>query len=174
MRSTGEVMGIDRTFGLAFAKSQIAAGDRLPTSGMVFISVADRDKETAVRAARTFVELGFAIAATAGTASHLEERGIPVATVVAKLGEATGVDAVDLIASGKVDLVVNSPRGRGARADGDHIRAEANKSAIPCLTTAAAGVAAAEGMADWAHHELRVRSLQEYHRGASDQLALEL
>ena len=174
MRSTGEVMGIDRTFGLAFAKSQMAAGDRLPSTGMVFLSVADRDKPTAIRAAHKFTDLGFAIAATAGTAAFLESNGIPVATVVAKLGEATGVDAVDLIASGKVDLVVNSPRGRGARADGDHIRAAAEQHAIPCLTTAAAGVAAAEGMADWARHELRVRTLQEYHRGASDQLELEL
>jgi carbamoyl-phosphate synthase large subunit len=174
MRSTGEVMGIDRTFGLAFAKSQMAAGDRLPTDGMVLLSVADRDKSTAVGAARKFIELGFAIAATAGTATFLENQGIPVATVVAKLGEATGVDAVDLISSGKVDLVVNSPRGRGARADGDHIRAAAEQHAIPCLTTAAAGVAAAEGMGDWARHELRVRTLQEYHRGATDQLELQL
>jgi carbamoyl-phosphate synthase large subunit len=172
MRSTGEVMGIDRTFGLAFAKSQIAAGNRLPTGGMVFISVADRDKQTAIDAARRFVELGFSIAATAGTARALEAHGIGVATVVAKLGEATGVDAVDLIASGKVNLVVNSPRGRGARADGDHIRAAAEQHAIPCLTTVAAGIAAAEGMADWARHELRVRSLQEYHRAPTDQLEL--
>ncbi len=174
MRSTGEVMGIDRTFGLAFAKSQIAAGDRLPTGGMVFISVADRDKRAAVRAAAKFVELGFTIAATAGTAAYLEARGVPVAEVVAKIGDATGVDAVDLIASGKVDLVINAPRGRGARADGDHIRSAAAVHAVPCLTTAAAGEAAAEGIADWAHHELRVRSLQDYHRGATDQLELEL
>ncbi|MEY2430438.1 MAG: carbamoyl-phosphate synthase large subunit [Acidimicrobiaceae bacterium] len=174
MRSTGEVMGIDRTFGLAFAKSQMAAGDRLPTGGMVFLSVADRDKDTAIGAARKFIDLGFTIAATAGTAESLESHGVPVATVVAKLGEATGVDAVDLIASGKVNLVINSPRGRGARADGDHIRAAAEQHAIPCLTTAAAGVAAAEGMADWAHHELRVRTLQEYHRGSTDQLELPL
>src|SRR4051812_29127821 len=174
MRSTGEVMGIDRTFGLAFAKSQMAAGDRLPTAGRVLPSVPDRHREPAVGAARRFIELGFTIAATAGTASFLEGRGLPVATVVAKLGEATGVDAVDLIASGKVNLVVNSPRGRGARADGDHIRAAAEQHAIPCLTTAAAGVAAAEGMADWAHHELRVRSLQEYHASPTDQLELGL
>jgi carbamoyl-phosphate synthase large subunit len=176
MRSTGEVMGIDRTFGLAFAKSQMAAGDRLPTNGMVFISVADRDKAAAVRAASKFVALGFTIAATAGTADALETNGVPVATVVAKLGEPerTGVDAVDLIGSGKVELVINSPRGRGARADGDHIRSAASVHSIPCLTTAAAGIAAAEGIADWAHHELRVRSLQEYHRSAGDQLELDL
>jgi carbamoyl-phosphate synthase large subunit len=167
-------MGIDRTFGLAFAKSQMAAGDRLPTGGMVFLSVADRDKQTAIGAAQRFMDLGFSIAATAGTATFLEEHGVPVATVVAKLGEATGVDAVDLIASGKVDLVINSPRGRGARADGDHIRAAAQQHSIPCLTTAAAGVASADGIADWTHHELRVRSLQEYHASATDQLELEL
>src|SRR6202008_425297 len=93
MRSTGEVMGIDRTFGLAFAKSQIAAGDRLPTDGMVFLSVADRDKGVAVKAARVFVAHGFTVAATSGTAAHLEAHGVPVATVVAKIGEPTGVDA---------------------------------------------------------------------------------
>jgi carbamoyl-phosphate synthase large subunit len=140
----------------------------------VFVSVADRDKRIGLQAARRFHELGFAIAATSGTAAHLEANGVPVATVVAKLGEATGVDAVDLIASGKVDLVINSPRGRGARADGDHIRSAASVHAIPCLTTAAAGLAAAEGMADWAHHELRVRTLQEYHAAPTDQLELPL
>jgi carbamoyl-phosphate synthase large subunit len=176
MRSTGEVMGIDRTFGLAFAKSQMAAGDRLPTGGMVFISVADRDKAAAVRAASKFVDLGFTIAATVGTADALEASGVPVATVVAKLGEPehSGVDAVDLIGSGKVELVINSPRGGGARADGDHIRSAAAVHSIPCLTTAAAGMAAAEGIADWARHDLRVRSLQDYHRGLSDQLELDL
>jgi carbamoyl-phosphate synthase large subunit len=177
MRSTGEVMGIDRTFGLAFAKSQMAAGDRLPTSGMVFISVADRDKAVAIQAAAKFVDLGFTIAATVGTARALESSGVPVDSVVAKLGEPSGIDAVDavnLIGSGKVKLVINSPRGRGARADGDHIRSAAAVHAIPCLTTAAAGIAAAEGIADWAHHDLRVRTLQEYHSSVTDQLELEL
>ncbi|MET1039423.1 MAG: carbamoyl phosphate synthase large subunit, partial [Acidimicrobiales bacterium] len=175
MRSTGEVMGIDLTMGLAFAKSQIAAGDRLPASGTVFLSLADRDKPTAEAAARLFRELGFAIAATAGTARFLEERGIEVATVVAKLGEETGHDAVELIQSGKVDLVVNSPRGRGPRADGAHIRRAAASANIPVVTTAAAGLAAARGMADWSRHELRVRTLQEYHQGVNaDQLSLPL
>ena len=128
-----------------------------------------------MKAARVFVELGFTIAATSGTAAALEGNGIPVATVVAKIGEPTGVDAVDLINSGKVDLVINSPRGGGARADGEHIRAAAGVNQVPCLTTAAAGLAAAEGIADWAHHELRVRSLQEYHEGRDgDQLPLPL
>ena len=89
MRSTGEVMGIDRSFGLAFAKSQAAAGNRLPASGTVFLSLADRDKPVGIELARRFVELGFALAATAGTARAVEEEGLPVATVVAKVGEGT-------------------------------------------------------------------------------------
>jgi carbamoyl-phosphate synthase large subunit len=175
MRSTGEVMGIDLTVGLAFAKSQLAAGNKLPVEGTVFLSLADRDKDTGVRAAQQFVELGFTIVATSGTAAHLRNHRIPVATVVAKLGEASGTDAVELIASGKVQLVVNSPRGRGPRADGAHIRTAAGASRVPLLTTAAAGLAAANGMADWARHPLQVRSLQEYHRGVeSNQLEFEL
>ena len=140
MHSTGEVMGIDTTFGLAFAKSQIAAGEQLPERGTVFISLADRDKRVGTEAARRFAELGFALAATTGTADHLEAEGVAVSVRVAKLGEsdADGTDAVALITSGQVDLVVNSPRGRGPRADGSHIRAAAGVAGIPCLTTAAA------------------------------------
>jgi carbamoyl-phosphate synthase large subunit len=165
MRSTGEVMGIDLTFGLAFAKSQLAAGTNLPTSGTVFLSLADRDKEVGVKTAQRFRELGFLIAATSGTAEHLTRNGIDVATVVAKIGEPDGQDAVDLIESGDVVLVVNSPRGRGPRADGAHIRAAAGKYNIPLLTTGAAGLAAVNGMADRAAHPLEVRPLQEYHQG---------
>jgi carbamoyl-phosphate synthase large subunit len=174
MRSTGEVMGIDRTFGLAFGKAQISAGDRLPDTGTVFVSLADRDKPAGVKAAARFVELGFAVAATDGTADHLERHGVPVAQRVAKVmseddalphpppdGRPT---AVDLIAGGQVALVVNSPRGRGARADGAYIRRAANVHRVPCLTTAAAALAAAESSVDRARHDLRVRTLQEYHR----------
>ncbi len=165
MRSTGEVMGIDTTFGLAFAKSQLAAGDRLPETGCVFMSLADRDKATGVEAARRFHKAGFTVAATAGTADALEADGIPVATRVAKVGEAAGTDAVELIGSDQVQVVVNSPRGRGARADGAHIRAAAALHGVPCLTTAAAGLAAANGILDRASHELAVRTLQEFHAG---------
>ncbi len=172
MRSTGEVMGIDRTFGLAFGKAQISAGDRLPDGGTVFVSLADRDKPAGVQAAARFVDLGFAIAATDGTADHLERHGVPVAQRVAKVSsedESPPVDddrptAVDLIAGGRVALVVNSPRGRGARADGAYIRRAANVHRIPCLTTAAAALAAAESSVDRSRHDLRVRTLQEYHR----------
>jgi carbamoyl-phosphate synthase large subunit len=166
MRSTGEVMGIGETFGLAFAKSQLAAGNRLPTEGTVFLSLADRDKAGGVEAARTFAELGFSLAATSGTAALLESEGIEVATVVAKVGtpHPGAADAVELIAGGQVQLVVNTPRGRGPRADGLHIRETAMAHQVPCLTTVAAARAAAAGIADWIRHPLTVRSLQEHHQ----------
>ena len=170
MRSTGEVMGIDLTVGLAFAKSQLAAGDRMPTEGTVFMSLADRDKPTGLRAARRFVEAGFDIVATSGTASYLRASGVPVSQVLAKLGidgtvTEEGTDAVDLIADGKIQLVVNSPRGRGPRADGAHIRSAAGVHHVPLLTTAAAALAAANGIVDTLAHAPVVRSLQEYHQG---------
>ncbi len=166
MRSTGEVMGIDRTFGLAFAKSQVAAGERLPETGTVFFSLADRDKPQGRIAARSFVDQGFQIVATTGTADDLESAGIPVTTRVTKLSEGTGQTAVDLLDAGKIDLVVNCPRGRGSRADGDYIRSAAAANRVPLLTTAAAATAAAEGIRERGAHERRVRSLQDYHRGS--------
>ena len=164
MRSTGEVMGIDMTTGLAFTKSQISAGGALPDSGTVFMSLADRDKAVGLEAARGLVDLGLEIVATSGTADHLVANGVPVSTVVAKLGE-DGTDAVELIRSGAVQMVVNSPRGRGPRADGEHIRAAAGAEGIPLLTTANAALAAARGLADWRRFPLAVRTLQEYHEG---------
>ena len=164
MRSTGEVMGIDMTTGLAFMKSQISAGGALPDSGTVFMSLADRDKAVGLEAARGLVDLGLEIVATSGTADHLVANGVPVSIVVAKLGE-DGTDAVELIRSGAVQMVVNSPRGRGPRADGEHIRAAAGAEGIPLLTTANAALAAARGLADWRRFPLAVRTLQEYHEG---------
>jgi carbamoyl-phosphate synthase large subunit len=172
MRATGEVMGVDRSFGLAFAKSQMAAGDRLPERGTVLFSLADRDKPDGAVAARRFAELGFSIVATPGTAAAFQASGIPVESTIVKLGEAVGTNAVELLSSGKVDLVVNTPRGRGPRADGAYIRTAANVHSVPCLTTVAAALAAAAGIADWTTHGLSVRSLQEYHEG--DQLRLKL
>jgi carbamoyl-phosphate synthase large subunit len=170
MRSTGEVMGIDRSFGLAFAKSQAAAGNALPERGTVFLSLADRDKSAGTRVARRFVELGFSLIATAGTAAALEADGLPVATVVAKVGDESGTDALDLIASGQVDLIVNTPRGRGPRADGAHIRRAATLHGVSCITTVAAALAAAAGIDELATRETTVRSLQQYH--ADGQLRL--
>ncbi len=164
MRSTGEVMGVDITFGLAFAKSQMAAGIRLPDSGTVFLSLADRDKPAGLEVARSFSELGFSIAATMGTAGYLRSEGVAVDTLVAKVGEeGVASDAVDLIAQGKVQLVVNTPRGLGPRADGQHIRTAAVAHKVPCLTTLAAARAAAAGMADVRSHPLVVRPLQDLH-----------
>jgi carbamoyl-phosphate synthase large subunit len=172
MRSTGEVMGIDESFGLAFAKSQVAAGDSLAAGGTVLFSVADRDKPASVEAARRFVAAGFSVAATSGTADYLEAAGVPVAVVVEKLSvpeEAPanrptgGPDAVELIRSGKVQLVVNTPRGRGPRADGAYIRQAARQFKVPLVTTTAAAKAAAAGVEERAKRPFAVRALQEYH-----------
>jgi carbamoyl-phosphate synthase large subunit len=171
MRSTGEVMGIDATFGMAFAKSQLAAGDLMPTEGTVFLSLADRDKPVGLLAARRFAELGFDLVATSGTAAMLRDAGLEVDQVVAKVHrdlpaspeELDAVDGVELIRTGAVQLVVNSPRGRGPRADGAHLRRAAAASKVPLLTTAAAALAAANGIAEWTTTDLRVRSLQDHH-----------
>ncbi|HVX21786.1 MAG TPA: carbamoyl-phosphate synthase large subunit [Acidimicrobiales bacterium] len=164
MRSTGEVMGVDTTFALAFAKSQLAAGTRLPRSGTVFLSLADRDKPAGLAVARQFADLGFSLAATLGTTGYLRDHGVAVDTLVAKVGEdGLGADAVELLAGGKVQLVVNTPRDRGARADGDHIRVAAVVHHVPCLTTLAAARAAAAGIADGVVHPLAVRPLQDLH-----------
>ena len=164
MRSTGEVMALDATPGMAFVKAQLAAGTRLPTSGTVFMSMADRDKEAGLRAARIFDRLGYRLVATTGTAQFLRGGGVPVALEVAKLGDDEGRHAVDLIEAGEIQLVINSPRGRGPRADGAHIRSAAGRAGLPLVTTGAAALAAAYGLRDL--HGLRptVRSLQEYHR----------
>ena len=162
MRSTGEVMGVDATFGLAFAKSQTAAGTDLPAAGTVFLSLADRDKPGGLEVARRLVDLGFSLAATLGTAGFLRDRGVAVETLVAKVGEeGMAADAVELLSSGKVQMVVNTPRGRGSQADGVHIRTAALAHHVPCITTLAAAHAAVAGMADRAAHPLVVRSLQE-------------
>jgi carbamoyl-phosphate synthase large subunit len=185
MRATGEVMGLDCRFGLAFAKSQLAAGWRLPSEGTVFFSLADRDKRAGLGAAARFVELGFRVVATAGTARFLRDSGVPVETVVAKVGvdgdpapnpgtaPNHGADAVELIATGQVDLVVNTPRGRGPRADGVRIRTACSFHGVPCLTTIAAARAAAAGIADQARHPLSVCSLQELHQAQHLKLSWE-
>ncbi|HEY3844648.1 MAG TPA: carbamoyl-phosphate synthase large subunit [Acidimicrobiales bacterium] len=166
MRSTGEVMGIDVNFGTAFVKSQMAAGTRLPESGTVFLSLADRDKPSGLAVARAFSAMGFSIAATLGTAGYFRSHGLEVDTLVAKVGEeGVASDAVELIAQGKVQLVINTPRGLGPRADGQHIRMASVTYHVPCLTTLAAARAAAGGMADARSHPLVVRSLQELHHG---------
>lgn len=171
MRSTGEVMGIGDTFGEAFYKSQIGAGMKVPESGVVFFSVADRDKDKAIDVARQFMNLGFRFAATTGTATALVQKGIPVDHVIAKVGDEFGDDVTDLMAQGVIDFVINTPRGRSTRRDGEHIRFAATKNRVPCVTTIAAARALAAGIAQWRQVEVSVVSLQNLH--AHTQLVLE-
>ena len=162
MRSTGEAMGIDRTFGGAFAKALLAAGQKLPVAGRVYISVANRDKRSVVLIARAFADLGFEISASEGTAEVLKNNGLPV-TVVPKIGE-LGEDVLGLIEEGGVDLIVNAPWGRGARTDGYLIRRKALMHGVPCITTLAAAAAAVQGIeAGIRGGARRVNSLQGLH-----------
>jgi carbamoyl-phosphate synthase large subunit len=144
MRSTGEAMGIDRSFGGAFAKALAAAGQTLPTSGRVYVSVANRDKRSVVLVARAFADLGFELAGSEGTAEVLKNNGLSV-SVVSKIGE-SGEDVLGLIERGGVDLIVNTPWGRGARTDGYLIRRKALMHGVPCITTLAAAAAAVQGI----------------------------
>jgi carbamoyl-phosphate synthase large subunit len=164
MRSTGEVMGIDLTYPLAFVKAETAAGTNLPREGTVFLSLADRDKPAGLVVARRFKELGLSIVATKGTAEYLERFGLVADGVVARLSDNTGESALDLIARGEIAFVVNTPRGSGSRADGSYIRMAANVHGVSCVTTVEAALAAAHGLAEQARTPVRVQSLQEYHR----------
>lgn len=162
MRSTGEVMGIDRNFPLAFGKSQDAAYGGLPTEGTVFVSVADRDKRSIVLPMQRLAQLGFTILATEGTADILSRNGIPVTTVRKHFEADAGQESIiDLIRAGSVDLIINTPSGRSARADGMEIRREA-VAADKALVTTIAQVSAAVAALETAHEAITVRSLQEY------------
>ncbi len=164
MRSTGEVMGIDTGFGRAFSKAELAAGSELPTTGLVFLSLNDTDKPAGLVVARRLRERGLAIAATEGTASHLARFGVKVDRVLGKVAEQDGPTAVDLIADGTINFVVNTPRGSSGRSDGEQIRKAASLHRVSCVTTVAAALAAAQGLAETASEPLTVRTLQEYHQ----------
>ncbi|CAN2199190.1 carbamoyl phosphate synthase large subunit [Candidatus Nanopelagicaceae bacterium] len=163
MRSTGEVMGISPTFGESYAKSQIAAFGPLPSSGTVFISLADKDKSTGIEPAKGFSELGFRILATDGTAMFLKEHGVEC-TTVRKNSEGTGPlgekTIVDIINAGEIDLVINTPVGRGTRADGWAIRTAAVQRSIPCITTTAGFSAAVDAITFLQSGPLSIKSLQ--------------
>ena len=165
MRSTGEVMGISPTFGESYAKSQIAAFGPLPKSGTVFISLADKDKSTGIEPAKGFSDLGFHILATDGTALFLRDHGIEC-TTVRKNSEGTGSmgekTIVDIINAGEIDLVINTPVGRGTRADGWAIRTAAVQRSIPCITTTAGFSAAVDAITFLQSSPLSVKSLQEW------------
>jgi carbamoyl-phosphate synthase large subunit len=165
MRSTGEVMGISPTFGESYAKSQIAAFGPLPVSGTVFISLADKDKATGIEPAKGFSDLGFRILATDGTALFLQKHGIEC-TPVRKNSEGTGAmgekTIVDIINAGEIDLVINTPVGRGTRADGWAIRTAAVQRSIPCITTTAGFSAAVDAITFLQSSPLSIKSLQEW------------
>jgi carbamoyl-phosphate synthase large subunit len=161
MRSTGEVMGIAHDFPTAFAKAQAAAGAQLPNHGRAFITVADGDKPAATGIATILHDLGFEIIATRGTARAIRRMGIPAETIN-KIGEGSP-HVVDWIERGEVDMVINTPVGTGARADGYEIRSAAIARGIPCITTMAGGMAAARAIAAARRGEPEVVSLQEIH-----------
>jgi carbamoyl-phosphate synthase large subunit len=162
MKSTGEVMGIDTDFGLAFAKSQISAGLTLPLKGKVFISVMNKDKRAIVFIAKKLADLGFEIVATKGTAKVLTTSGIPVETVF-KVGEGRP-DIVDRMKNGEIDLVINTPSGKKPKADEVAIRTQSVAQNIPCITTLSGASAAVNGIESLLRKGLSVRSLQEYQR----------
>ncbi|MBV9212104.1 MAG: carbamoyl-phosphate synthase large subunit, partial [Actinobacteria bacterium] len=164
MRSTGEVMGIARDYPTAFGKAQSAAGARLPTAGTVFISVTDGDKPAATQLAASLHDIGFRILATGGTAQAIRRMGVPVERI-RKLSEGSP-NVVERIEGGHVDMVINTPTGSGARADGYEIRRAAVGQGIPCITTMTGASAAQRAIRAARESAPEVRSLQELHAGA--------
>jgi carbamoyl-phosphate synthase large subunit len=161
MRSTGEVMGIAADFPTAFGKAQAAAGVSLPREGTIFISVTDSDKPAATQLAARFYDLGFDVVATSGTAQAISRMGVPVRKIN-KIGEGSP-HVVDCIRSGEVDMVINTPTGSGARADGYEIRTAAVRHGLPCLTTMTGASAASRAIFAQAQREAEVHALQELH-----------
>jgi len=162
MRSTGEVMGVSSTFGLAFAKAQLAAGQGLPLEGTVFISVNDHDKRQIAPIARDLVAAGLKVVATRGTAMALSKAGIEVESVY-KVNEGRP-NIVDLVKTNKVGLVINTPLGRESFYDEKSIRRAAIRHNVPCITTLSAAKAAAGGIRAMAGHAVEVAALQDLHR----------
>ena len=167
MRSTGEVMGLSESFGVAYAKSQLATGLKLPGNGRVFISVCNRDKRNCLFIAKGLVDLGYELVSTEGTADLLRRAGIEVEEV-AKVRERRP-NVVDLIINNEVGLVVNTPWGRGTHSDGFDIRTAAATHGVPCVTTIAAASALVQGLEAIRRGDLKVKALQDYyvHPGGS-------
>jgi carbamoyl-phosphate synthase large subunit len=161
MRSTGEVLGLANSFGLAFYKAQEAAKQLLPTEGTVLISVSRRDRPAVLEAARRFDELGFHIRATEGTHAFLTAHGVQT-ELIKKLHEGRP-NIVDAVKSGEIQLVVNTPVGKLSQYDDSYIRKSAIKYRIPYITTLSAAVAAAEGIAAYRSGRSKVKPLQDYH-----------
>ena len=163
MKSTGEVMGIDQTFAVAFAKSQIGGGSRLPRQGTIFVSVKDSDKPRVVEAVRILVELGFRVIATSGTQRYFAERGIPASKINKVLEGRPHI--VDAIKNGEVQLVFNTTEGATALADSRSLRRAALLHKVPYYTTLSGAVAAAQGIKAYLGGDLEVRALQSYFSG---------
>jgi carbamoyl-phosphate synthase large subunit len=166
MRSTGEVMGIDMDFGAAFAKAQLAAGQRIPTSGRVFISVGDRDKEAVIPVVRDLLELNFSVVCTGGTQKFLAERGL-VTEEVLKIHEGRP-NIEDILKNGQIQLVINTPTGIEAQSDGRKIRRTALTQRVPVITTIAGAIATAQAIRALQKGPLQVKTIQEYHGLAAE------
>jgi carbamoyl-phosphate synthase large subunit len=161
MKSTGEVMGIDASFGVAFAKAQLAAGTILPLGGTAFLSLPDEDKTGLLPVAQRLVSCGFKLVATSGTAQFLSSHGVPVEPV-RKVHEGSP-HIVDAIRAGQIHMVINTPRGSGAHQDSFPIRRSALECRVPYFTTVAGALAAAEGIQFLQQDALSVTPLQDYH-----------
>jgi len=161
MRSTGEVLGIASAFGLAYFKAQQATRQSLPTEGTVLITVASKDRTPVYDVARQFNELGFKILATQGTHDFLAGKGINTELIL-KMHEGRP-NIVDAIMNGEIQLVINTPSGKLSQYDDSYIRKTAIKYKVPYITTLAAAMAAAKGIAEYRQYEPEVRSLQSYH-----------
>jgi carbamoyl-phosphate synthase large subunit len=163
MKSTGEVMGIDYDLGMAFAKSQMAAGGTLPTKGNVFISVKETDRPNVVRIAKGYADLGFTLYATSGTGGVISEAGIPV-NILPKLASGQRPNVIDLMKNKDMALVINTPSGKNPREDEVKIRTAAMQNRIPIMTTLRGADAALRAIKSLQGSEVQVRALQEYHQ----------
>jgi carbamoyl-phosphate synthase large subunit len=161
MKSTGEVMGIDYNFGIAYYKAELAAGMRLPTTGTAFLSVKDRDKAKSVDVAKGLTELGFSILATKGTAEYLRNFGIETKTLLKTTEGRPNI--VDFIINKEVDLIINTPRGKGPRKDGYEIRRAAIEHNVPYITTIPAALAAVKAGKALRKGTITMKPIQEYH-----------
>jgi carbamoyl-phosphate synthase large subunit len=166
MKSTGEVMGIDKDFDIAFAKALLGAGMALPDRGTAFVSVKDADKDNIIPAAEKLVELGFSLIATGGTAEHLAKKGLPVSQVN-KVAQGRP-HIVDRLLDGDVDLVFNTTEGWQSLKDSHSIRTTALNKKVPYFTTAAASLAAARSIEAVRGQALEVASLQSYYSAPAD------
>jgi len=162
MKSTGEVMGIDKTFELAFWKAELAAGQVLPTEGTVFVSCKDRDKDWMVDVSKELSDMGFKLVATEGTAKVLKDAGLE-ATVTAKLAE-DGANVIDRMKDDGVQLLINTPSGPVARVDEIKIRSEAILRGLPIVTTQSGAKATARAIRHIRENDWGVKSIQAYHK----------